>query len=189
MIQDVIKLDLHKQDSYPSIFAKQYDTLERRVIIELYDNDIAYTIDGTAGTDYIIMLRYTKPDGKQGLLEYTVQDNTISTELTEQVLCQKGRVVCDVAIYRNKDSDGTSVNTLLSSSLFYIFVEKSAFDEEKVISSNEYLALTKATNECINVTNECKVIVSEYKNKLRPEMMSLIEQMKNYLSSINTETT
>ena len=40
MIVDTLKLDLHRQDNYPTIYAKQYDTLERKLVIELYDNGV-----------------------------------------------------------------------------------------------------------------------------------------------------
>ncbi len=185
MVKDIIKLDLHKQSAYPTIFAKQYDTLEREITIELYNDDVPYTLQGTAGNDYIIMLRYTKPDGKQGLLDYSVDSRGIHACLTDQVLCSDGRIICDIGIYRNKTTNGASVNSLLSSSIFYIQVGKSAFDETQVVSSNEYLALTTAINNCIRITDECKKIITEYTNTIKPEMQALINRMKEHLDSVN----
>lgn len=132
------------ETTYLRVFAKQHDAASRFLRVRLTDGDgNGITVNGD-GIDVVI--RATKPDKTQILDECTIdQQGRIIAPLSEQFLACAGVVKTDIAIYSNNEE-------LLSSSAFDVEVVKCAYDEDAVISTNEFSALTAALSQAQNAT-------------------------------------
>lgn len=181
-VNDIIKIDMHKQSAYPVIFAKQYDNGLRKVTIELLDNDLPFLLSGNC----IAKLRYTKNDGTQGLDQCTYDGNIVTFTLTDNILYARGRVKCDIAIYQNTDSSGNETNNCISSSIFYIQSDESAYDNEKAESSDEYSALIAATNACKKATDNCIAVTNKIDSRLT-SIENILAQIQDSLKPTGGE--
>jgi hypothetical protein len=127
---------------YLRVFAKQNDAKSRFLRIKLVDgngNQVNVT-----GTGYRVYIRAIKPDKTQIFDTCTVDnEGYIVAPLSDQFLACAGIVKTDIAIYSNNEE-------VLSSSVFYVDVVKSSYDEDGVISSDEFSALTEALSDAQN---------------------------------------
>lgn len=131
-----ISLDFGQKSAYPvSVWAKQGDQETRFVEITPLDKGVAYTIE--AGVT--ARLQATKPDGTTILDNCTISDGKITAELTAQVLAVSGFVIAEIGLYKGTE--------LLSSALFNVEVQETAYDPNAPISSDEYNALVEALAE------------------------------------------
>lgn len=97
-------------------------------------------------------IRCTKPDGTYVLNDGFVYNGKAYVELTEQVLAAAGRAEADVAVYKD--------DALLSSANFYINVEELPYDENGIVSSDEFSALENAL-ETVGEITEYQAEVTE----------------------------
>ncbi len=134
-----ISLDFGRNTIPPTVYAKQGDIKSRFVEIAPLNNGQTYTLE--SGTIAVFGLK--KPDGYSVLNNAVIAGNVITAELTEQALAAPGVAVAEIQLYMG--------DTLLSSQIFYIKIERSAVDSETVESSNEFNALITALNEVENL--------------------------------------
>lgn len=124
------------QYNYPQkVFAKQGDINSREIEITLVDKGLVYSIPSGATA----RIRLTKPDGTIVLSDAIIENEIITVLLTEQMLLKDGTATAEIGIY--------TAETLLTSQVFYIEVEKSAFDSNAPESSDELSALNAALLE------------------------------------------
>lgn len=128
--------------TYLRVYAKQNDAKSRFLRIKLVDENGNQV--SAVGSGYRVYIRATKPDKTQIFDTCTVDSNgCIVAPLSDQFLARAGVVKADVAIYSNNEE-------LLSSSVFDVYVVKSSYDEDGVISSDEFSALTEALSDAQN---------------------------------------
>lgn len=131
-IRQKLSLDFGR-DTHPiTVFAKQNDTKTRFLEITPLNCGQAYAIeDGVTPR-----LQLTKADGHTVLNDATVENGVIVVELTPQALAAAGVAVAEIGLYKGE--------ALLSSQIFYIDVERAAFDKDAPASSDEFNALMDA---------------------------------------------
>ncbi len=127
-----ISLDFGRDTLPITVFAKQNDQNSRFVKITPLNCGQTYTLD----SGITARLQLTKPDGHTVIDDATIENNTITAELTAQVLAAAGMAVAEIGLYKN--------DALLSSQVFYIDIKKAAYDMEAVESSDEYNSLVDA---------------------------------------------
>jgi hypothetical protein len=168
-LKDNIELDVHKSN-YVSIYAKQYDTNTRNIYISLLDNGVPITIP----SNLIARVRGTKKDKTIFIKDCSIINNIVLLELKDQMLTVYGRVICDIGLYETTNTGNPKDDKLLSSSIFYINVDKAAYDENAVISSNEFLTLTE-------LIAENRILRTELLN-IKAQSKDLIIQMEQLIA-------
>lgn len=105
----------------PYIYAKQYDTNSRILIIKIMSSNKEVMVTGTA------QLNATKPDGTHIFITGTVNDDgTVTVGLTAGLLSTEGKVACDITVFGQDGDD----QTVLTTSTFYIMVDESNYDQD-----------------------------------------------------------
>lgn len=134
-----IYLDFGRSTLPITVFAKQYDQESRYVEIVPLNSGQPYALE--SGT--VARLQVTKADGTQVINEATIDGGEIYAELTAQALAAEGVAVAEIGLYKN--------SSLLTSQSFYIDVKATAYDTDKVQSSNEFKSLIEAFNAVDNL--------------------------------------
>jgi hypothetical protein len=138
-----ISLDFGRDTLPITVFAKQNDQKSRFVKITPLNCGQTYTLD----SGITARLQLTKPDGHTVIDDATIENNTITAELTAQVLAAAGMAVAEIGLYKN--------DALLSSQVFYIDIKKAAYDMEAVESSDEYNSLVDALGRVDGAVSDC----------------------------------
>ena len=130
-------------DSAPIVInCDQYDKGTGRLIIKLYEDDIAYTPTGTA------VIQGTKPDGKGFAYSATLSGNTVTADLTEQMTAVAGRVRCQIVVTETTGRTGTFV--------FCLDVQRSALPDDTDMSESEYQFIEQALEDCAEYVSDAE---------------------------------
>lgn len=176
-IRQKLSLDFGR-DTHPiTVFAKQNDKNTRFLEIAPLNCGQAYAIeDGVTPR-----LQLTKADGHTVLNDATVENGVIVVELTPQALAAAGVAVAEIGLYKGE--------ALLSSQIFYIDVERAAFDKDAPASSDEFNALTAALAEVNTVAERAATIASEIANEAADNANGAAEGAEKVnISAVQTET-
>lgn len=150
-IRQKISLDFGR-DTHPiTVFAKQNDTKTRFLEITPLNCGQAYALeDGITPR-----LQLTKADGHTVLNDATVENGVIVVELTPQALAAAGVAVAEIGLYKGE--------ALLSSQIFYIDVERAAFNKDAPESSDEFNALVDALGKVDGAVGKAERAAQEVK--------------------------
>lgn len=176
-IRQKLSLDFGR-DTHPiTVFAKQNDKNTRFLEITPLNCGQAYAIeDGVTPR-----LQLTKADGHTVLNDAIVENGVIVVELTPQALAAAGVAVAEIGLYKGE--------ALLSSQIFYIDVERAAFDKDAPASSDEFNALTAALAEVNTVAERAATIASEIANEAADNANGAAEGAEKVnISAVQTET-
>ena len=176
-IRQKLSLDFGR-DTHPiTVFAKQNDTKTRFLEITPLNCGQAYAIeDGVTPR-----LQLTKADGHTVLNDAALENGVIVVELTPQALAAAGVAVAEIGLYKGE--------ALLSSQIFYIDVERAAFDKDAPESSDEFNALTAALAEVNTVAERAATIASEIANEAADNANAAAEGAERVnISAVQTET-
>ena len=176
-IRQKLSLDFGR-DTHPiTVFAKQNDTKTRFLEIIPLNCGQAYAIeDGVTPR-----LQLTKADGHTVLNDAELENGVIVVELTPQALAAAGVAVAEIGLYKGE--------ALLSSQIFYIDVERAAFDKDAPESSDEFNALTAALAEVNTVAARAATIASEIANEAADNANGAAEGAERVnISAVQTET-
>ena len=176
-IRQKLSLDFGR-DTHPiTVFAKQNDTKTRFLEITPLNCGQAYAIeDGVTPR-----LQLTKADGHTVLNDAALENGVIVVELTPQALAAAGVAVAEIGVYKGE--------ALLSSQIFYIDVERAAFDKDAPESSDEFNALTAALAEVNTVAERAATIASEIANEAADNANGAAEGAEKVnISAVQTET-
>lgn len=176
-IRQKLSLDFGR-DTHPiTVFAKQNDKNTRFLEITPLNCGQAYAIEGGVTP----RLQLTKADGHTVLNDATVENGVIVVELTPQALAAAGVAVAEIGLYKGE--------ALLSSQIFYIDVERAAFDKDAPASSDEFNALTAALAEVNTVAERAATIASEIANEAADNANGAAEGAEKVnISAVQTET-
>lgn len=131
--QQKLTLDFN-QKLYKTVIAKQYDQGSRFVPIQCTDNGIPFLLDSS----FDVQVKVLTPDNRALLNTVPVQDDgTLLLELTETMLAYPGKAEVEIVIYDIPNSKR------LSTMNFNLLIEPSAYDDERILSSDEFNALTE----------------------------------------------
>lgn len=176
-IRQKLSLDFGR-DTHPiTVFAKQNDTKTRFLEITPLNCGQTYAIeDGVTPR-----LQLTKADGHTVLNDATVENGVIVVELTPQALAAAGVAVAEIGLYKGEE--------LLSSQIFYIDVERAAFDKDAPESSDEFNALTAALAEVESAAERAAAIASEIANEAADNANDAAAGAEKVnISAVQTET-
>lgn len=161
-------LDFH-ENQYKTVLAKQYDKGSRFVPIQCTDNGIPYAVDSS----YTVHVEVLTSDDRAIMDNVQIQDDgTLLLELTESMLYCHGTSVATIRIYDTKNK------LVLSPMNFYIITEENPYDEDRVIDSDEFSALSEALfniEEASNIAKEA----TETINNVVSSIEGLEENIKN----------
>ncbi len=176
-IRQKLSLDFGRDTHPVTVFAKQNDKNTRFLEIAPLNCVQAYAIeDGVTPR-----LQLTKADGHTVLNDATVENGVIVVELTPQALAAAGVAVAEIGLYKGE--------ALLSSQIFYIDVERAAFDKDAPASSDEFNALTAALAEVNTVAERAATIASEIANEAADNANGAAEGAEKVnISAVQTET-
>ena len=134
------------QNVHKTVLAKQYDKASRFVPIQCTDDGVPFLLNST----FTVQAKTLTADNR-ALLEnaVTVQsDGSLLLELTENMLYSPGKAHVEIIIFDTKN------NRRLSPMCFDLIVEPSVYDEDRIIASDEFSALTDLYYKASSLSNE-----------------------------------
>lgn len=150
-----LSLDLYYNEE-KTIDTKQYDKNSRYITVSLTYKGKEYQISG----DTIkARIKWLKPDKKPVFNDCVINsDNTITIDLTEQMLISSGVAKATLSLY--------DINTdqVLSTTSFNAIVEASAVSDDTILSSDEYNSLHDEFKRLNNKVEELDKTVTEHEN-------------------------
>ena len=146
--QQVLSLDFN-QKIYKTIIVKQYDCGSRFVPIKCTNNGPFFPLND----NFTVQIKILTPDDRALLENVPIQsDGSLLLELKESMLCYPGRANAEIIIY------DTQKKKRLSTMNFYLLIESSVYDDDRIVSSDEFNALVelleKANADYTYVINE-----------------------------------
>jgi hypothetical protein len=137
----------HNTPSY--IYAKQYDKNSRYITVTLMSAAGQVVVSTSA------RLNMTKPDDTTIYTNATIEsDGSVTFKIPGNVMDLVGVVNCDITVYASANSD----TVLLTSSTFYIVVDKSNYDLDAAPGSDEYVIAARASDLGTSVIDDETVI-------------------------------
>ena len=125
----------HNSPSY--IYAKQYDKNSRYLSIKLM------SANGQIVVSTLARLNATKPDGTTLYTAGTDEsDGTVTFKVAASLLDQIGVVSCDITVFTSNNAE----TVLLTSSTFYIVVDKSNYDLDAPEATDDYVMTARASD-------------------------------------------
>jgi hypothetical protein len=138
-----IDVDFHSLKHLDVVYTKQYDENSRYIVANVWKDSEIYTIPDGA----IAIFACTKRDNTGIFNQCIIENNQIIYPISLQTTILDGNLDAEFRLYKTIDNgDGTTMQKLLSTPKFKIRVDKSALDDNTVISTNEFNALTDAMN-------------------------------------------
>lgn len=124
------------------IYAKQYDYNSRYIVVRIADSNKTIPITGS------VQLNATKPDGNHSYISGSVnEDGTVTIGLTPNLLAVEGKISCDITVFDSDNND----QVLLTTSTFFIIVDKSNYDIDAIESTNEFPIHCALVDELKNI--------------------------------------
>lgn len=150
-----LSLDLYYNEE-KTIDTKEYDKNSRYITVSLTYKGKEYQISG----DTIkARIKWLKPDKKPVFNDCVINsDNTITIDLTEQMLITSGVAKATLSLY--------DINTdqVLSTTSFSAIIEASAVSDDTILSSDEYNSLHNEFKRLNNKVEELDRTVTEHEN-------------------------
>ena len=150
-----LSLDLYYNEE-KTIDTKEYDKNSRYITVSLTYKGKEYQISG----DTIkARIKWLKPDKKPVFNDCVINsDNTITIDLTEQMLITSGVAKATLSLY--------DINTdqVLSTTSFNAIIEASAVSDDTILSSDEYNSLHDEFKRLNNKVEELDKTVTEHEN-------------------------
>lgn len=150
-----LSLDLYYNEE-KTIDTKEYDKNSRYITVSLTYKGEEYKISGNSVKARI---KWLKPDKKAVFNDCSINsDNTITIDLTEQMLIASGVAKATLSLY--------DINTdqVLSTTSFNAIVEASAVSDDTILSSDEYNSLHDEFKRLNNKVEELDKTVTEHEN-------------------------
>ena len=123
----------------PVLNMAQYDANSRTIVATLWDGTSGFNVPSGS----VVMVRFGKPDGTGGLYDHTeageaitYSGNVVTAPVATQMLSVAGKVQADIEIYQTGETAQASVK--LATFCFTVNVEKAAYPDAEIISSDYY---------------------------------------------------
>lgn len=151
-------LDLQKNGVQWSVDIKKNDVNSRKIVISLTDGGKTFNLD----ENMIVTVYAKKPDENIIYSNCKIESGLVIFSPQKQCISAEGTVNCELRIY----SENSSGSQLLTSPRFNIEVYGVLSNEEHLVSTNEYSALTEATLKAQEATTKANDITDEITQKL-----------------------
>lgn len=143
-----ITLDASKQGCQVTLTAKKGDTQTREIRANIISRGKAFYAAGSC------IINAKKPDGTVVYADCTVENGTIKCVIPSSMFAAAGRVECELMVYDESSNQ-------LTSPRFEYVVEDVLYDEDAVISTDDYTALVSALTQA-NALIESAELVQQY---------------------------
>ena len=134
-----VDLNLSASVMPPVLNMAQYDANSRTIVATLWDGTSGFNVP----SDAVVMVRFGKPDNTGGLYDHTeageaitYSGNVVTAPVATQMLSSAGKVQADIEIYQSGATEQASVK--LATFCFTVNVEKAAYPDAEIISSDYY---------------------------------------------------
>ena len=134
-----VDLNLSASVMPPVLNMAQYDANSRTIVATLWDGTSGFTVPSGS----VVMVRFGKPDNTGGLYDktesgeaITYSGNVVTAPVATQMLSVSGKVHADIEIYQSGATEQASVK--LATFCFTVNVEKAAYPDAEIISSDYY---------------------------------------------------
>ena len=134
-----VDLNLSASVMPPVLNMAQYDANSRTIVATLWDGTSGFNVPSGS----VVMVRFGKPDGTGGLYDHTeageaitYSGNVVTAPVATQMLPVAGKVQADIEIYQSGATEQASVK--LATFCFTVNVEKAAYPDAEIISSDYY---------------------------------------------------
>ena len=138
-INHYVDLNLSASVMPPVLNMAQYDANSRTIVATLWDGTSGFNVPSGA----VVMVRFGKPDNTGGLYDktesgeaITYSGNVVTAPVATQMLSVAGKVQADIEIYQSGATEQASVK--LATFCFAVNVEKAAYPDAEIISSDYY---------------------------------------------------
>ena len=118
----------------PTINVIRGDSNTRYIDVTVLNNGEPLQLEDGVTVSYV----YAKPDCTQVINPATISGNIVTIELSDQCLTVAGLCSCEIQFYKGSQQ--------LTSAMFKVSVHPGVYDANALESSDEYLSLSKATN-------------------------------------------
>ena len=139
IINHNVDLNLSASVMPPVLNMAQYDANSRTIVATLWDGTSGFNVP----SDAVVMVRFGKPDNTGGLYDktesgeaITYSGNVVTAPVATQMLSVAGKVQADIEIYQTGETAQASVK--LATFCFTVNVEKAAYPDAEIISSDYY---------------------------------------------------
>ena len=134
-----VDLNLSASVMPPVLNMAQYDANSRTIVATLWDGTSGFNVPSGS----VVMVRFGKPDNTGGLYDktesgeaITYSGNVVTAPVATQMLSVAGKVQADIEIYQTGETAQASVK--LATFCFTVNVEKAAYPDAEIISSDYY---------------------------------------------------
>lgn len=168
-----LSLDIYSSD-LQVITAQQGDKKSRFVKISIFANgEPMQFVSGISA-----VLKGHRADGQIIYDKCIIDNNCIIVELTETILCVPGDCVFNIGFYGQD-------NSLLSTVPFKVHISKNPYDENEIIATPIFSALTDALNKVNKALEDVKKAISDSTEKIN-EMNTLKENITDKMTEFQT---
>lgn len=186
-IKSHISLDFARLTQKTTVYAKQSDGGTRSIEITPLENGQPFIIE----EGITARINMKKPDGNNVMNDCEISEGKIIVQLTSQMLHAFGIGIADIGLYKG--------DTLLSSTTFYITIEKAAMQPDDGMSSDEFHSLEDAllyldtaienVNEVIQRVYDSEGLANQVDAQIlaEKEMIAQLENIANMAQRLLTD--
>ena len=149
-VNHALSLNVSSASVPPTLHMTQGDSNSRSIVAALFSGASPFNIP--AGTS--VMVRFRKPDGTGGLYDTTesgspvvFSGNTVTAPVAAQMISAPGVVVAQIEVYSAATEESQAYR--LASFCFFVDVEKSAYPDDTIISSDYYNILSESIQQAL----------------------------------------
>ena len=149
-VNHALSLNVSSASVPPTLHMTQGDSNSRSIVAALFSGASPFNIP----TGSSVMVRFGKPDGTGGLYDATESGapvvfagNTVTAPVAAQMLSVPGVVVAQIEVYSAATEESPAYR--LASFCFFVDVEKSAYPDDTIISSDYYNILSESIQQAL----------------------------------------
>ena len=149
-VNHALSLNVSSASVPPTLHMTQGDSNSRSIVAALFSGASPFNIP----TGSSVMVRFGKPDGTGGLYDATESGahvlfagNTVTAPVAAQMLSVPGVVVAQIELYSAATAEYPAYR--LASFCFFVDVEKSAYPDDTIISSDYYNILSESIQQAL----------------------------------------
>ena len=149
-VNHALSLNVSSASVPPTLHMKQLDSNSRSIVAALFSGASPFNIPSGSS----VMVRFGKPDGTGGLYDTTesgspvvFSGNTVTAPVAEQMLSVPGVVVAQIELYSAATAEYPAYR--MASFCFFVDVEKSAYPDDTIISSDYYNILSESIQQAL----------------------------------------
>lgn len=149
-VNHALSLNVSSASIPPTLHMTQGDSNSRSIVAALFSGASPFNIPSGSS----VMVRFGKPDGTGGLYDATESGapvvfagNTVTAPVAAQMLSVPGVVVAQIELYSAATEEYPAYR--LASFCFFVDVEKSAYPDDTIISSDYYNILSESIQQAL----------------------------------------